>query len=181
MLLYEYPKRDPVSKRNREFQKHEDKRKNKKLLIRNVLVSSIIVLLSFKIEVLWLAVVVAGIGVFGISSAVLMYNYAFSGFSDKAYTYIYDDRIEHGQISVFDLSLICVTVYYEDIESTRQDIMGNIVLKLNSVNSSIMTKTGKNKSQSEIKPKNNEIRLFFQSSEAKYYLIRELSRKIKYR
>ena len=59
--------------------------------------------------------------------------------------------------------------------------MGNIVLKLNSVNSSIMTKTGKNKSQSEIKPKNNEIRLFFQSSEAKYYLIRELSRKIKYR
>ena len=180
MLMYSYPpkldKREQVLKAAHDLEEHRKMQRN---MYKNLIIASAIVVIGFLAPVMIVKVLLWLIGAGNIFVALLLYRvYALSR-STECYTRIYDDHIEHCQITLITRIKTEIVLEYKDIERSYQDKRGKLIVCL---------KSGAQPSVTSSKPykfMDSEIsqgRLFldFQDTRGKLFLIENLHEQIHY-
>ena len=180
MLMYSYPpkldKREQVLKAAHDLEEHRKMQRN---MYKNLIIASAIVVIGFFAPVMIVKVLLWLIGAGNIFVALLLYRvYALSR-STECYTRIYDDHIEHCQITLITRIKTEIVLEYKDIERSYQDKRGKLIVCL---------KKGAQPSVTSSKPykfMDSELsqgRLFleFQDTRGKLYLIENLHEQIHY-
>lgn len=163
MLLYKFPKKLSAQEQlEQASEKMKVKKKINKLKIQNIILLSAVVLLIWRVPIIWLKFLAAFFIVACIAVNSLIMLSVKRQDDSGAYTKIYDDRIEHKQANLFNLKKSRykeITIFYKDIKASVQDIFGNLQFKLTS---------------GEI------VSLYFCDTNTKLFLINNLYKEIKY-
>lgn len=180
MLLYEYPpKQDKRTSSIIEFNASMERKKIRKNAVKNVVIGVAIAALSFAVPNIPVRIFVLTLAGFELFIAYFLYRSTLSINSKNNCSRIYDDHIEHRQTGVMSGRITEFNVCYEDIESSAQNAVGDLVIKLNENNSAEMKRVKGGKIEA-LPIKNNCVVLVFNNSEPKYYLINNLYEKIRY-
>lgn len=181
MLIIQFPcKKSLHEKRIEKINKQNELKKIKNNVIKNVVISLVIIILSFKIEPILIKIFVILIGLSVILTAYILYKLTLQKYDNRFYTKIYDNKIEHSQVSFFKSIQQIVNIDYSNIKKSCQNNIGNLQLFLinnKNVQIEIVLKNGL-KSKKVLNDSN--LLLKFQNQDAKYYLINNMSDKIKY-
>lgn len=180
MLMYSYPpkldKREQVLKAAHDLEEHRKMQKN---MYKNLAIAGAIVVIGFLAPPLIVKVILWLVGAGNIFVALLLYRvYALSR-STECYTRIYDDHIEHCQITLITHIKTEIVLKYSDVERSYQDKRGRLIVCL---------KSGAEPSVSNSKPykfmdselQNGRLMLDFQDTRAKLFLIENLHEQINY-
>ena len=163
VLLYKFPKKLSASEQIEQAgERMKINKKIRKLRIQNIILLAVIIILLWRVPVIWLKLLTAFILLIYIAFNSLIIMSVRRQEDSGAYTKIYDDRIEHKQANLFNLKKTNyreVTVFYNDIKSSYQDAFGNMQFRL--IGGEIVS-------------------LYFCDTDAKLYLINNLYDKIKY-
>ncbi|MFA5659399.1 MAG: hypothetical protein WC900_08960 [Oscillospiraceae bacterium] len=162
MLLYRYPPKMSVHEKRVAVlnAKNEAKGIKKRAAVNFILAAAMIFLAVFSgklIAVLLVSLVAAYTAFIGFA----LLRLSKSGYNESLFTEIYDDRLVHLQQSFFSGKIKRFCIVYEEIEKSFQDRIGNLVIIKNNDKEKII--------------------LRFCVPDAKYFLIRELEEKIKYK
>ena len=180
MPLYEYPQAlDRQTRQLKAIQDLEEHKKMQKNMYKNLILAAIIITIGFFANLLIIKVVLWLIGIGNIITAVLLYNVSALSRDSKIYTKIYSDRLEHCQCNPITKSYTYITFYYDDAIESYQNNRGDIVVKLKDNYNTQVFLESKNEKK-EIKPENNLLKLKFQDTKAKLFLIDNLYEQIKY-
>ena len=180
MLLFQYPpKIDKRTAQLVEFNASKERKKIRKNAVKSVAVGLVILALSFfvsNIAVKFFVFLVAGFNMF---TAYLLYKSADQINDKNNWTRIYDDHIEHSQTGVVTGKITEITFYYDDVEKTSQNALGEMVFTFkNTERIKVLVKT--KKENREVAVKNNGFSLYFVNSKPKLFLIENLYDKINY-
>lgn len=180
MLLYSYPKkldrREQLLKAANDLAEHKKMQRN---MYKNILLAAVIILIGFFAPVIIVKVILWIIGAGNLVTALLLYQvYALSRSTDH-YTNIYDDHIEHRQVSMVRKIQTTVSVDYSDIEKSFQDKGGRLILCLKD-GAAPNVEFSKPYKAYQRELESGRLPLTFQDTRTKLYLIDELSDKIKY-
>lgn len=157
----------------------EEHRKMQRNMYKNLLIASAIVVIGFFAPFLIVRVILWLIGAGNIFVALLLYRvYALSR-STECYTRIYDDHIEHCQITLITRIKTEIVLEYKDIERSYQDKRGKMIVCL---------KEGAEPSVKSSKPykfmdselSQGRLMLDFQDTRGKLFLIENLYEQIHY-
>lgn len=180
MLVYQYPpKVDKTTMQMREFNASLERKKFKKDSLKNIVLGLVLFAISFFVPFVPVKILLCVFALFYIFLGYLIYNYANYINSPDMWTRVYDDRIEHSQVSTLTRRVYTTTVYFDDVESSHQTFMGELCFKLCDKPKS-HCEIVKNGASAKKNIKNNEIALFFDDTEPKLFIINELYEKIKY-
>ena len=180
MLLYEYPHHmDRQARQVKAINDLNEHKKMQKNVYKNLLLGALIIVIGFLASITVIKVVLWLIGVGNIITALLLYNVSSLSKDPKAYTKIYDDKLEHCQAGILFKKHTYITLYYDDAIRSYQNNRGELIVELKDNYRSevyIEDKNGKHK----ISPENNQLTIRFQDTQAKLYLINNLYEKINY-
>lgn len=180
MLLYEYPpKNDKRTAQLLEFHACAERKKIRKNALKSLILSVIVAAVALFIPEIAVKIVVLLVAAVGLVSAYLVYFSSKQINSKNDWTKIYDDRIEHSQTAVASNRVTHFCINYEDIKSSRQNIIGELVLKLKEDNNVRVT-VSDGKTVKEKAVRDNCVTLYFSNSKPKLYLINNLYEKIGY-
>lgn len=180
MLLYEYPpEQDKRTSSIIEFNASMERKKIRKNAIKNVVIGVAVAALSFAVPNIPIRIFVLALSGFELFIAYFLYRSTLSINSKNDRTKIYDDHIEHRQTGVMSGRITEFNICYEDIESSAQNAVGDLVIKLKEKNNAEVKRVKGDKTEA-LPLKNNCALLVFNSSEPKYYMINNLYEKIKY-
>lgn len=180
MPLYEYPQpMDRQSRQLKAIQDLDEHRKMQKNMYKNLILAAIIITIGIFANPLIIKVILWLIGVGNIITAILLYNVSALSRDAKIYTKIYDDRLEHCQGNPLNKSHTYITFYYEDAVESFQDSNGNLIVKLKD-NYRTEAYLENEKEKKELFLKDNLLKLKFQDTKAKLFLINNLYEQIKY-
>ncbi len=180
MLVYQYPpKIDRTTMQMQEFNASLERKKYKKDSLKTVFLGLLLFAISFFVPFVPVKILLYVFCLFHVFMGILVYNYAKNINSKDNFTKIYDDRIEHSQKSPVTMRVKKFTVFFDDVEKSCQNVVGELCITLKSEHKSVcqvVTKDG----VSEINIKNNQISLCFPDPEPKLYIINEFYEKIHY-
>lgn len=180
MLLYEYPK--PADRQAKQLKAINDLNEHKKMqknMYKNLLLGALIIAVGFLAGYTIIKAVLWIIGIGNMLTAMLLYNVSSLSRDPKVYTKIYDDRLEHCQSGIISKKHKYITFYYKDSLKSYQNNRGELIIELKEQYKSeiyIEDKSGKTK----ITPENNQLKIRFQDTQAKLYLLNNLYEKIQY-
>ncbi len=180
MLLYTYPpkldKRAQALKAQRDIEEHKKMQRN---MYKNIILAVIIIAVGALAPPVILKVILWLIGAGNLITALLLYSvYAISR-STECYTRIYDDHIEHCQISLIRKIKTEIVLAYGDIEKSYQDSRGRLVCVLKKGAEPQVTSSKPYKyMESELAA--GRLTLDFQDSRTKLYLLENLHEQIHY-
>ena len=180
MLLYEYPpKIDKRTAQLVEFSAANESKKIKKNATKSLIIGIFIVMIALFIPQTVVKIFILLIAGFNIFTAYLLYKSAEQINDKNNWTRIYDDHIEHSQTSVVSGKATEISFYYDDVEKTSQNLLGEMVFNLkNTENTKVFVKTKKGTKEAPVK--NNTVSLYFVNSKPKIFLIDNLYEKINY-
>ncbi len=180
MLLYEYPpKLDVHGKQQKAVHDLNEHNKMRRNMFKNLILAGVIFVIGFFVSVLIIKILLWVIALGNALTALLLYNVSALSRDTRLYTRIYDDRIEHCQGSAFTKNHTYITLYYSDITESYQNNHGDLIVHLKDGYESIAeieTKQGKENAVL----KDNTLKLKFQDTKAKLFLIDNLYEEIKY-
>ena len=180
MLLVKYPnKKSVIEDRTDSIKNSTNFKKAKNNLIKNCILSVVIIALSFLIKNIFFMILCILVAFYPLLMSAYSFRYIALLNKKNLETLIYDDKIIHCQYNLFLSKLNKYIISYSDIEYTTQDLMGNLVMNLNS--SDVHFKQIYNKTEKTRLVKNNIIKLNFIENDAKYFLIKKMSKHIKYK
>lgn len=181
MLLFSYPPPMTVNeKRIFKFNAKINNTKYKKALRKNLIISIIIISISFLSDSLLGKLLLIGVAIFNSLLALFVYKQGCIDISSNSFTKIYDDKIVHSEPFKFFNRYKKFVIEYDTIISSMQDLTGNFVFLINKDCYDI--DIVKNNSKLKTKHiKNNKISVRFYSSDTKLYIINNLSDKVKYK
>ncbi|MBR6338298.1 MAG: hypothetical protein IKR76_11310 [Ruminococcus sp.] len=180
MLMYSYPpkldKREQVLKAAHDLEEHRKMQKN---MYKNLAIAGAIVVIGFLAPPLIVKVILWLVGAGNIFVALLLYRvYALSR-STECYTRIYDDHIEHCQITLITHIKTEIVLKYSDVERSYQDKRGRLIVCLKSgAEPSVRNSKPYKFMDSELQ--NGRLMLDFQDTRAKLFLIENLHEQINY-
>lgn len=180
MLLYEYPpKLDVHGKQQKAIHDLNEHRKMRKNMYKNLILAAIIFVIGFFASVILIKVLLWLIAVGNALTALLLYNVSALSRDTTLYTRIYDDRIEHCQGNALTKKHTFIVLYYDDITESYQTNHGDLVVSLtDGCKSSAEVETNNGKVNAIAQ--DNTLKLKFQDTKAKLFLIETLYEKIKY-
>ena len=180
MPLYEYPEQlDRQSKQLKALHDLDEHKKMQKNMYKNLILAAVIITIGFFANLLIIKVVLWLIGIGNVITALLLYNVSSLSRDSKLYTKIYEDRLEHCQGNPFTKSHTYITFYYDDAVESYQNNKGELIVKLKDNYKSktyLENKNGKH----TLKPEDNLLKIRFQDTKAKLFLINNLYEQIKY-
>lgn len=180
MLIYQYPpKVDKMTKQMQEFNASLERKKYKKDALKNLCLAFILFVISFFVPFIPVKILLIVFGSFYVFLSYLIFHFGKCLNSPNAWTKVYDDRIEHSQVGKITPFVTKSVVYFEDIESSYQNAVGDLCFKLKDDCKSKAEVTKRNATTSQ-KLKNNEISLSFNDPDPKLYIINEFYEIIKY-
>ena len=150
-----------------------------KNMYKNLLLGAVIIAIGFFAPVMFVRVILWLVGIGNIITSILLYSVSSLSRDTKAYTKIYDDKLEHCQPGILFKHHTYIALDYSDILKSYQNNRGELIIELNSDNNAdvcVEDKKGKHK----VIPDNNIIKLRFQDTQAKLFLIDNLYEQIKY-
>ena len=180
MLMYSYPpkldKREQMLKAAHDLEEHRKMQKN---MYKNLAIAGAIVVIGFLAPPLIVKVILWLVGAGNIFVALLLYRvYALSR-STECYTRIYDDHIEHCQITLITHIKTEIVLKYSDVERSYQDKRGRLIVCLKSgAEPSVRNSKPYKFMDSELQ--NGRLMLDFQDTRAKLFLIENLHEQINY-
>ena len=180
MLMYSYPpkldKREQVLKAAHDLEEHRKMQKN---MYKNLAIAGAIVVIGFLAPPLIVKVILWLVGAGNIFVALLLYRvYALSR-STECYTRIYDDHIEHCQITLITHIKTEIVLKYSDVDKSYQDKRGRLIVCLKSgAEPSVRNSKPYKFMDSELS--NDRLMLEFQDTRAKLFLIENLHEQIHY-
>ena len=178
MLLYEYPpKLNRVQRQQKALHDLAEHKKMRKGLYRNLLIGCGIGVIAVFVPVAVVKILLWVIAAGNIAVALLLYRFSAMSRDTECYTRIYDDHIEHKQGSVISGKYMTAVLKYSDVERSEQDPRGNVVFYLGE-GASPETEGGSGRLRKELAE--GRLRLSFQDTKAKLFLINELHEQIKY-
>lgn len=180
MLLYEYPpKLDIHGKQKKAIHDLNEHHKMRRNMFKNLILAGIIFVIGFFVNVIIIKVLLWIIALGNALTGLLLYNVSALSRDTSLYTRIYDDRLEHCQGNAISKKHTNVTLYYSDITKSYQNNHGDLIVHLkDEFKSTAETETRKGKESAVTE--NNILKLKFQDTKAKLYLIDNLYEKIKY-
>lgn len=180
MLLYEYPpKLDIHGKQQKAVHDLNEHRKMQKNMYKNLILAAVIFIIGFFVSVTIIKVLLWIIAVGNALTALLLYNVSALSRDTSLYTRIYEDRLEHCQGSVLSKRHTYITLYYNDILESYQNNSGDLMVKLkDGYSTSAETETKRGTTNAVLQ--DNMLRIKFQDTNAKLFLIDNLYEKIKY-
>ena len=108
-----------------------------------------------------------------------VYKFSMQIYDNRFYSEIHEDRIVHSQATLIFSRQKIITIFYDDIETSKQNAIGYLELILNSkITSHIEVFNRKGKLIKKISAR--AVTLKFVNQEGKYYLINNMSDKIRY-
>lgn len=180
MLIYQYPpKVDRTTRQMQEFNASLERKKYKKDALKNLCLAFILVVISFFVPFVPVKILLIVFTVFYVFLSYLIFHYGMFINSSKIWTKVYDDRIENSQLSALMPWFKVSVVYFEDIESSYQNVVGDLCFKLKDGYKSKVEVSKKNTIISQ-EIKNNELSLHFSDTQPKLFIINEFYEKIKY-
>ncbi len=180
MLMYSYPpkldKREQVLKAAHDLEEHRKMQKN---MYKNLAIAAAIIVIGFLAPPVFVKVILWLIGAGNVVVALLLYRvYALSR-STECYCRIYDDHIEHCQITLITHIKTEIVLQYADIEKSYQDKRGRLIVCLKEGASPSVTNSKPYKfMDSELSQ--GRLMLDFQDTRAKLFLIENLHEQINY-
>ncbi len=180
MLLYSYPpkldKREMMLKAANDLAEHKKMQRN---MYKNIILAAVIIAIGFFAPLMIVRVILWLIGAGNLITAVLLYQvYALSRNTDH-YTKIYDDHIEHRQVSLIRKIVTTANVSYSDVEKSYQDKKGRLVLVLKEgAKPDVSFSKPYKYLQSELDA--GRVVLDFQDTRTKLYMLDNLYEKINY-
>ena len=180
MLMYSYPpkldKREQVLKAAHDLEEHRKMQKN---MYKNLAIAGAIVVIGFLAPPLIVKVILWLVGAGNIFVALLLYRvYALSR-STECYTRIYDDHIEHCQITLITHIKTEIVLKYSDVDKSYQDKRGRLIVCLKSgAEPSVRNSKPYKFMDSELR--SGRLMLDFQDTRAKLFLIENLHEQINY-
>ncbi|MBQ9375135.1 MAG: hypothetical protein IJU04_02195 [Ruminococcus sp.] len=179
MLLYEYPpKLDVYGKQQKAVHDLSEHKKMRKNMYKNLILAAVIFAIGFFANILIIKIVLWLIAVGNALTALLLYNVSALSRDTKLYTKIYDDRLEHCQGYALSKKHTYIVLYYSDIVKSYQNNHGDLIVTLKDGYQSTAVTESKNGNVDAIQ--DNTIKLKFQDTKAKLYLIENLYEQIKY-
>lgn len=180
MILYEYPpKLDKQGKQLKIVHDIEEHKKMRKNMYKNLILAAIIFTAGFFPQLMIIKVILWVIGGGNALTALLLYNVSALSRDSKLYTRIYEDRLEHCQGSTFSKKHTYIEFYYDDAEKSYQDRQGDLIVELKNGYKTSVYVEDKN-SKIKVSPENNQLRIKFQDTRAKLFLIENFYEQIKY-
>ena len=180
MLLYEYPpKCDKLTEQLVEFNASNERKKIRRNALKNVLLALVIFVISFFIENAVVRIFVVLLSLLSLGSAYVIYLSSDQLNDKRSKTKIYDDRIEHSQTGVFLNRITEFVVPFDDVESSAQNIMGDMVFRLKNGHNVSVKVVSKGKERGG-KIKDNCVTLLFANTKPKLFLIDNLHERINY-
>lgn len=180
MLIYQFPPRvDKTTKQLEEFNASVQRKKIRKDGFKNLVLGLILFAISFFVPFVPVKILLYVLTAFYFFLAYMVFHYAKWINTSDSWTKVYDDRIEHSQIGALTSRVIVSTVYFEDIVSSSQNMIGELCIKLKENHKSKLSQT-KNGQTTPIEIKDNVISMFFDNPKPKLYLINEMYDRIKY-
>lgn len=178
MLLKSYPdKKDVLTRRNEQVVNNANLKKSRNNLIKNIIIALVIIVVSFFIPNIFFRILCILISFYPLFVAFYAFRYVLLSTKTDLYTKIYDDRIVHIQYGVFMRNKYEYTVFYDKIDSFRQDLLGNLIFELK--DTEIIVKKINCKKEENIINSKKSVTLFFVDSEPKYDIMRLLDRRLK--
>lgn len=180
MILYEYPPRlDRQGKQLKIVRDLEEHKKMQKNMYKNLILAAIIITIGFFAQFTLIKIVLWLIGIGNALTALLLYNVSALSRDSKLYTRIYEDRLEHCQGSVISKKHTYIEFFYDDAVKSYQNPQGNLIVELKDGYKSSVYSEDKN-GKTKISPDKNQLKIKFQDTKAKLYLIDNLYEQIKY-
>lgn len=180
MLMYTYPpkldKREQALKAARDIEEHKKMQRN---MYKNITLALVITAMGFIVPLVIFKVILWLIGAGNLITAVLLYNvYAISR-SDECYTRIFDDHLEHCQISLIRKIKTEIVLEYKDIERSQQDSRGRLIVYLKD-GAKPDVNFSKNYKYMQSELDEGRLVIDFQDSKTKLFLLENLHEQIKY-
>ena len=180
MLLYEYPDKKTISdKRLEKIQIRKEIKKYKKNLLKSVIVSLMIIIISFFSHNAIIVLLLFIIALMSCLLSLFVYRYSVIQISDLCSTKIYDDCIVHTQPDFMVKKPVVFKIYYNNVERSYEDKIGNMIFILsnnyNNANSNIIDSNHKKTINTK-----KVIKISFGNSQPKNYIINNIYEKVKY-
>lgn len=180
MLLYEYPPElDVYGKQQKAIHDLSEHKKMQNNMYKNLVLATVIFVIGFFVNVLIIKVLLWLIAVGNALTALLLYNVSALSRDTSLYTRIYDDRLEHCQGYTLSKKHTTVVLFYSDIIKSCQNNHGDIIVYLkdgHNCSAQTISKKGTENAVSQ----DNTLKLKFQDTKAKLFLIDNLYEQIKY-
>lgn len=182
MLVYEYPPKlsrgARQAKAAQDLQQHAKIRRN---MIRNLVIAAFIIVISFFVKVLLIKILLIIIGIANAAVGMLLYRYGMLSFDANVYSRIYDDHIEHSQRVGYTKRYLHVDIAYADIESSEQDNLGNLVVKLiGGSKARLFTADENGENKQDFDVQDSTVTLKFADTKAKLTLVNDFYEQIHY-
>lgn len=179
--LYEFPPRlsrsEKQAKALHDLQEHKKMRSN---MYRNIILGAVIFAIAFLAKLAVIKVLLMLIAAGNIIVALLLYRYYSLSRDTDIFTRIYPDRFEHCQNLGYSGRKLISTVYFDEIESSRQDNHGRMVIKLKKAEKSSFTAKDKSGEETDYHINDNTVTLSFADTQSKLKLINDFYEQMKY-
>lgn len=181
MLIYEFPpKLNRMERQAKALHDLEEHRKIKKNMLKNLILGTIIIALSFFTDILLIKAVLIIIGVLNIAVGVILYSISSYDSDNKIYSRIYDDHLEHCQKIYLTNKYLCGVIFYNEVSHSEQDTKGNMIFYMKNFDKSELWAEDRNGLKSEYKLRDGTIKMHFADVKAKLTLVNDLYEKISY-
>lgn len=180
-LIYEFPPK--LSRGEKQAKAANDLAEHKKMtsqMYKNLVAAGMIFLMAVFVKPVIVKLLLMALAAANALVGAVLYRFYTLSRDTRLYTRIYPDRLEHLQRLGLMGDMLKVTLYFDEVERSSQDGMGNMCFKLKELQRTELERVDKKGRSSGYTPKDKLLTLRFIDTKAKLTLIEKLHEEIGY-